>query len=79
MPAWLQINLRNATNRPVWFNVIDNVSGRTVLDGKLNSDERWRTIVASDPNGHGYITYTPKGYVCTQRGQLDDGDVVDMN
>ena len=79
MPAYLQIRLHNTMNRPVWFTVIDNVSGRTVLNGKLNSDERWRTIIASDPNGRGYITYTPKGYLSTPRGQLDDGDVVDMN
>jgi hypothetical protein len=53
-----------------WYTVVDNVSNQTILDANFDVDEVRQAAVAADANGHGNVTYTPKGYIATHRDQF---------
>jgi hypothetical protein len=79
MSTQIGINLHNAMGHPQWFTVTDNTANMVVFDDNMDTDAIDGITVAVAPSGHGDITYVPKGYVGTQRDDLNDGDQVDMS
>ena len=79
MGATIGITLHNAMGHPQWFTVTDNTAARLVFDDNLDTDATKVVTVAVAANGQGDITFVPRGYVGTQRDDLNDGAIVDMS
>ncbi len=79
MPAHLSISLHNDMHHICWFTVVDNVSGKTVLDDNMDEDEIKKVQIASDSEGEGDISYTVRDGITIRKMEINDGDTVDMN
>jgi hypothetical protein len=75
MPAYLSVPCTTTCIR----SVVDNVSGKTVLDDNLDDDEARTVKIATGMSGEGDISYSPRGSITIRKFGLDDGDTVDMN
>jgi len=77
MPDTLSISLHNDMHERHFFKVVDNISGKTLLECDLKED---RTVqIAPGISGEGDISYTPRNSLTIRKIGLDDGDTVDMN
>ena len=79
MSAYLSVTLRNDMHRIQWFTVVDNVSGKTVLDDNLDDDETRTVNIAANMSREGDISYCARGSITVRKLGIEDGDTVDMN
>jgi hypothetical protein len=79
MPANLSISLHNDMRQIQWFTVVDNVSGKTILDCNMDDDETKTVKIAAGSSGEGDISYAPRGSITIRKFGIDDGDTIDMN
>jgi hypothetical protein len=79
MPANLSVSLHNDMHQIQWFTVVDNISGKTVLDCNMDDDETKTVHIASGVSGEGDISYAPRGSITIRKFGIGDGDTVDMN
>lgn len=78
MPASLSITLHNAMQEACHFTVVDNISGKTLLDDDLDEDATKTVKVLPGIGGKGDISYTPLNGLTMRVISLDDGATVDM-
>lgn len=79
MPANLSVSLHNDMHEIRWFTVVDNVSGKTVLDCNMDDDETKTVQIAAGMSGEGDISYAARNSITVRKFGISDSDTVDMN
>ena len=79
MSAFLSVSLHNDMHELHFFKVVDNISGKTVLEDDMQEDETRTVKIAAGISGDGDISYSPRFSPTIRKPGISDGDTVDMN